>query len=87
MTSLRSFGLIVQSTIGRFDSSIIPCFQLKRGSYVESQGYPRSTSSVSDEEPHFFSFSSCRYCKVEIVRDLPRFISGIVNVIDIFGLI
>jgi hypothetical protein len=44
-TSLRSFGLIVQSTMGRLDSSIVPCLQLKRGSYVDSQGYPRRTSS------------------------------------------
>jgi hypothetical protein len=44
-TSLRSFGLMVRSTIGRLDSSIVPCLQLKRGSYVDSQGYPRRTSS------------------------------------------
>jgi hypothetical protein len=44
-TSLHSSGLIMQSTMGRLDSSIMPCFQLKCGSYVESQGYPRSISS------------------------------------------
>jgi hypothetical protein len=31
-TSFHSCGLIVRSTIGRLDSSIVPCFQLKRGS-------------------------------------------------------
>jgi hypothetical protein len=40
-----SCGLIVWSMIGRLDSSMVPCFQLKRGSYVDSQGYPRRTSS------------------------------------------
>jgi hypothetical protein len=45
ITSRRLRGSMVWSMMGRFDSSIVPCFQLKRGSYVESQGYPRSTSS------------------------------------------
>jgi hypothetical protein len=44
-TSFLSCGLIVQSTIGMLDSSMVPCFQLKRGSYVDNQGYPRRTSS------------------------------------------
>jgi hypothetical protein len=44
-TSFQSFGLMVRSTIGRLDSSIVPCLQLKRGSYVDSQGYPSRTSS------------------------------------------
>jgi hypothetical protein len=43
--SLLSFGLMVRSMTGRLDSSIVPCLQLNRGSYVDSHGYPRSTSS------------------------------------------
>jgi hypothetical protein len=30
-TSLRSCGLMVRSMIGKLDSSMVPCFQLKRG--------------------------------------------------------
>jgi hypothetical protein len=44
-TSFRLFGLMVRSTIGRLDSSMVPCLQLKRGSYADRQGYPRRTSS------------------------------------------
>jgi hypothetical protein len=44
-TSFRLFGLMVRSTIRRLDSSMVPCLQLKRGLYVDSQGYPRRTSS------------------------------------------
>jgi hypothetical protein len=43
--SLHSLGLIVRSMIGRLDSSMVPCFQLNRGSYVDNHGYPRRTSS------------------------------------------
>jgi hypothetical protein len=45
-TSLLLCGLIVCSTMGRLLSSIVPCFQLKRGLYVDSQGYPRRMSSL-----------------------------------------
>jgi hypothetical protein len=45
-TSFLSCGLIICNTMGRLLSSIVPCFQLKRGSYVDSQGYPRRTSSL-----------------------------------------
>jgi hypothetical protein len=44
-TSHHSLGLIVRSMTGRLDSSMVPCFQLNRGSYIDNHGYPRRTSS------------------------------------------
>ena len=46
MISWGVLGLIVCSMIGRFASSIVPCLQLKRGSYADSQGYPNRMSSL-----------------------------------------
>jgi hypothetical protein len=68
-TSFLSCGLIVQSTIGRLDSSMVLCFQLKRGSYVDNQGYPRRTSShpmCHDLDYHFLSSTHSLHCLTHV---------------------
>jgi hypothetical protein len=44
-------------------------------------------SNVGDEEAHFACRSPCCDCKHEVMCDLSSFISSIIDVVDVFGLI